>query len=366
MIGGQNNFGAGGYKGTPIERALPVFVGDKASAQETEKFVPRLTPEGVPHPAMEGLTEWFGTTEQRPGKKLPPLNGNVVVGPAKSGASVLLVHQGRPGPGGKPQIVLAVQRYGEGRSAAFTADTTNLWSLPLRGLGQDSPYNRFWGQLARWLAGADVRNRQRGAGIEALLNKTVYQLGENVRVRALVRDERGDATRYAQVSMKLKGPAADSPEQTLSLNPVETHTGMYDLTIASPHKGEYAATLTATKDGKELGRQELKFSVIPPADEILKLAANPKLLTDLAAATNGSSYDLSRLPALIDELIRSNREPVQAKQVSVPLANFVRAAMAFFGRYPEWPKKYDLPMQGALVVALLAAEWILRRRWQLP
>ena len=28
MIGGQNSFGPGGYKGTPIEKALPVTVGD--------------------------------------------------------------------------------------------------------------------------------------------------------------------------------------------------------------------------------------------------------------------------------------------------------------------------------------------------
>ena len=61
--------------------------------------------------------------------------------------------------------LLATQLYGQGRSAAFTLDTTYLWYLPLRGMGQDSPYNLLWGQLVRWLAGQDVRNRQRGAGM---------------------------------------------------------------------------------------------------------------------------------------------------------------------------------------------------------
>lgn len=156
MIGGTNSFGPGSYANTPIEKALPVFCGDTNAPQEKNEFVPRLTGNGAAHPAMEGLAEWFGVEAKAGEKNLPPLRGNVVVPKEKSGAEVLLIHYGRPGPDGKPQIVLAVQRYGQGRSAAFTGDTTYLWYLPLRGMGQDSPYNRFWGQLARWLAGAVV------------------------------------------------------------------------------------------------------------------------------------------------------------------------------------------------------------------
>src|SRR5439155_14174557 len=59
MIGGQNNFGPGGYKDTPIEKALPVFVGDTSSPQERTPFIPKLTADGLTHPAMEGLAEWF-------------------------------------------------------------------------------------------------------------------------------------------------------------------------------------------------------------------------------------------------------------------------------------------------------------------
>jgi hypothetical protein len=48
------------------------------------------------------------------------------------------------------------------------------------------------------------------------------------------------------------------------------------------------------------------------------------------------------------------------------LANTIRAVMAFTGHAPQWPRTWDLPMQGAIVVLLLAGEWILRRWWQLP
>ncbi len=365
MIGGQNSFGPGGYQGTPIENALPVFVGDLNAGQEKSEFVPRLTAEGSTHPAMEGLADWFGVEEKAPAKVLPPIRGNVVVPKPKSGAQVLLIHAGRNGPDGKPQIVLAAQRYGQGRSAAFTADTTFLWYLPLRGLGQDSPYNRFWGQLVRWLAGEDVRNRQHGAGIEGLLNKSIYQLGESVRVRALVRDEKGDATRYATVNLALK-QAGSKDERQFPLSPVGSRTGMYDVTIPNPEKGDWVAELVATKDGKELGRQTLKFTVIPPADEMLKIAANPNLLGQIAEQTRGFSYPLAQLPQLIDELIRADKTTATATQETIPLHNTIRTIVAATGSVPHWPKKYDLPMQAMLVIGLLAAEWILRRRWQLP
>lgn len=362
MIGGQNSFGPGGYAGTPIEKALPVMAGTIDSPQETTQFVPKLV--NGDHPAMEGLADWLGTLSQAPAKELPPLRGNVVVPGAKTGAEVLLVHHDRLGPDGQPQVVLAVHRYGKGRSAAFTADTTYLWYLPLRGMGQDSPYNRFWGQLVRWLANQDVRNRQRGAGLEALIGKSVYQLGETVRVRAMVRDEKGDATRYAQMSVSVRSTSRPEAKQQ-PLAPSEARTGMYDVELSSLDQGEWTAELVATKDGKELGRQTLRFTVIPPADEMLRLAANPTLMAEIAQQTRGFSYPLAQLPTLIDELIRTDPAP-QAVQRSIPLHNTVRTLLALAGRAPDWPRRYDLPVQAVLVVGLLVSEWMLRRKWQLP
>ncbi len=365
MIGGQNNFGPGGYKDKDIERLLPVFAGELTSPQEKTQFVPRLTAEGATHPAMEGLSEWFGVEGVAGTKNLPPLRGNVVVPKAKSGAQVLLFHPGRAGPDGKDQIILAVQRYGKGRTAAFTSDTTYLWYLPLAGMGQESPYKRFWGQLVRWLAGEDVRNRQHGAGVDALLNKSLYQLGENVRVRAMVRDERGDATKYAQVSLKVrKVSGKDGPGQTLA--PVEAHQGLYETTIATPDKGDWEVDIVAMKDGKELGKRTIRFTVIPPADEMLKIAANPELLVKIAGKTRGYPYELAQLPALIDELVRNEKTTTTARQETLPMSNFIRVAAAMLGRHPDWAAKFDLPVQAGLVFVMLLIEWTLRRRWQLP
>ena len=91
-------------------------------------------------------------------------------------------------------------------------------------MGQDSPYNKLWGQMIRWLAGQDVRDRQRGAGLEALLNKSNFQLGENVKVRAMVRDEHGDATKSCPGEASRVTNTADRKTQTLSMGAAEIHS----------------------------------------------------------------------------------------------------------------------------------------------
>ncbi len=363
MLGGQSSFAGGGYAGTPVEKALPVFAGDPADTQDKAPFVPQLTADAVTHPILDGLTDWFATADRAATKVLPPLNGNVVVGKPKSGAQVLMTHAGRPGADGGPEVVLAVQRYGKGRSAAFTVDTTYLWFLPLRGLGQESPYNKLWGQMVRWLAGQDVRNRGKGPGLDALLNKSTYPLGDPVRVRALVQDERGDATWYAQVTATLTG--GSRPPRRLSLQPVENQQGEYDLSVPSPGNGDYAVEVVATKDGKEIGRQKLAFAVLPPADELTRLAADPKLLADVATETHGYHYDVGQFHDFVDQLVRSDPTFGKQQERVVPLADYPRAALAVVGLDRGWSAKYDLPVQGLLAVGLLVAEWVLRRRWQL-
>jgi uncharacterized membrane protein len=370
MIGGEKNFGAGGYKDSPLEEALPVFVGGLDAGQDKEEFVPQMTAEGAVHPALAELGDWLPLPGKKAAQALAPLKGNVVVAGPKSGAQVLLVHPGSVGPDGKPQIVLAVQQYGNGRSAAFTADTTNVWFRQFRDQGQESAYNRFWGQLIRWLAGQDVRKREKGAGIEALLNKSVYPFGESAKLRVIARDEHGDTTQYATVSATLSGGGRDKPEQ-LPATPSDSQPGEYQVILPPPGEAglkpsDYTLDVSATKDNTPLGKQTLKFSVIPPEDEMLKLAANPKQMEEIATETGGYYRPLSEFPDLLDTLIQTDPAAGQVVQHTVPLSNILRLVFAWTGHDLPWPPHSDLPAQGALVVVLLAGEWVMRRKWQLP
>jgi len=371
MISGEKNFGAGGYQGSPIEKALPVYTGGLVMPLDKDEFVPLLTPEGAAHPILENLTDWFPRAGKPAAQTLSALKGNVVVQGPKAGAQILMVHPGVAGPDGKEQIVLAVQQYGKGRSAAFTAFATDVWYRQFRAQGQDNVYNRFWGQLVRWLAGQDVRNREKGAGVDALLNKLVYQFGEGVKLRAIVRDEHGDTTQFAQVSATLTGAKLAAP-LTQAIAATEGRGGAYELMLPPPGSsglapGDYTLDITATKDNATLGKQSLKFSVVPPEDEMLKIAANPAQMEQIATDSGGYHRLLAEFPELVETLIQTDpAAAAQSVQRTVPLSNTIRMIMEATGHTAPWPAHSDLPVEGLLVITLLAGEWILRRKWQLP
>ncbi len=361
MIGGKSSLGPGGFAGTPIEKILPVNVGGIDNRQNFTEFIPQISTIGENHPSMQSLGKWFNG--QPFSSLLPTLLGNVIVDQPKPGADVLLTRKTETG---ESQIVLAVQRYGKGRSAVFTADTTYRWNLPMRGMGQESPYNIFWGQLVRWLGGTDVKNRGTQPGVETIVDQSNFTIGEKVRVRALVRDQRGDATRYADVKINLsRDGASDSERISQPFTTVDGRDGMYQLLLTNLSKGNWTGEVVASKDGAELGKQPIQFSVIPPADEMFKLAANSSLMKEIAEKTGGFAYSIPQFSQLIDALNRKHASDAP-QQHTVPMHNLTRLIPATIGIYPNWPAVYDLPVQTMLVIILLAAEWVLRRKYELP
>jgi hypothetical protein len=114
-----------------------------------------------------------------------------------------------------------------------------------------------------------------------------------------------------------------------------------------------------------LGSQDLQFSIVPPADEMLKLAANPQLMTQIAQATGGFSGSLDQLPEILDALIRTDPNAHAQEEKSLPLDNFIGVIYATIGSPRTWADKFNLPMQAGLVIVFLSTEWILRRRWEL-
>ncbi len=130
-FGGYHALGPGGYGGTAIEGILPVKAGGRDIGQESEAFVPVLTPAGRDHPIFANIGKFFPTSSappQAPG--LPALDGCVRVQAARPGSMVLAVH---PALGGK-MPVLAVAPVGKGRAAVFTGDTTRNWQQVPRAL----------------------------------------------------------------------------------------------------------------------------------------------------------------------------------------------------------------------------------------
>jgi len=343
-IGGYNSFGPGGYEGTPLEAILPVSVGPRSMGQETTPFVLKLTPEGAHHPIFHGTQEFFQASSDALQERLPLLKGCNILGRARPGASVLAVHPQRTTEGG-PLIVLAVQTYGSGRTAAFAADTTYQWYLPYRALGRESPYIKFWSQMVRWLASKEIKEQSTEPGMDLVVLKPFYQPGEKVLLRAKVRAEEGRATNFATVTGVLLGPEGERKPLALALGP--GGGGVYETELDPPDPGAYRATVEARKDDRPIGIADVRFTVGRPNQEFDRLGIDRALLKNLAQATGGVYYE----PANFGDLVERLRGRVTSENVHRELG--IQTVPGLFGI-----------LFGAFL-ALVTGEWVLRKYYQL-
>jgi len=346
MLGGQRSLGPGGYGGTPMETLLPVRLGSRTIGQVNEPFQMELTREGRAHPIFEGTESFFVPAEATRGRALPTLRGCTRVGEPKAGAQILADRPAPGGAGGALLPVLVVQAYGKGRSMVFTADTTWQWYLQLRPLGAETPYVKFWGQAIRWLAGLDVKKKQAGAGLTLYTDRRLYQPSEPVKIRLLARDDLGQAANRATITVTVlpSGQGQTAPA-TLQLPHIAGSAGEYASEFAPPAPGPYRVRASGIQDDIPLGQPvETSFRVGKPNLEYQRLGMNESLLRRVADVTGGKYYPLVQVEQLARSLHRRQVERSVSKA------------------YRLWSAPYFF----LAFVAFVTAEWILRRRKQMP
>ena len=337
MLGGYHSLGPGGYAGTPLGDALPARLGSRQIGQFTEPFLPVLTPDGLRHPILAGIGDFFPTRQGEakiPG--LPPLDGCTRVEGARSGATVLATLPLEAG--GMP--VLAVEPLDRGHTAVFTADTTRKWQQGPRALGRESPFVRFWGQMVRWLAGR-TETVEAQASVVAATDKAAYEPGETVHLTAVVRDKQGQGAAGATVTASVKGPRETAERVVLSAVPGPA--GHYAGAVEPRAAGSYEVAVEARLGELNLTAEKLAVEVGRPNLEFERLDLDEKMLTAIAAATGGRYVHISAADHLLEQLDRSQRKKT-----------------VFVEQRLYWP-----PGFWALFVAVLTTEWVLRKKYQL-
>ena len=348
-LGGTHSFGPGGYAGTDIEDILPVHMGGRDAGQENAPFFMRVTPEGQSHPIFSGYADFFMEGSPKASMRELRLRGCSTVLRKKPAATVLASNMRRRNADG-PLIVLAVQPYPRGRTAALTIDSTWLWYRPLRGMGKQSPFVKFWGQLVRWLAGHDQMKRAGGSGIVAYTDKHFYEPGEKPRFYARITDKEGKATPFASVRLALTR-LKDKNVSQHQLPYIDGTYGDYELEVGGLDPGKYTGSVTATITDPVTKKREalgdavaLTFRMSRPNKEFEDLDVNDRLLDRIAEATGGKRYTLLSIDQLAHELRRRSRET------------------GVYTEWPNWQRGSALLVPFLAVVAMLTGEWILRKR----
>jgi uncharacterized membrane protein len=356
MIGGQRSFSLGGWGETSLARMLPVDLAKVNPPEVNTKFVPQLTAEGSASAILRNITEFFRSPTGASGSKaLPELLGCVALAGPKAGAEVLLVHPMEK-INGKPAVVLAVQQYGKGRTGAFAADTTIQWTTAMAAMGKDSPYNRFWGQMVRWLAGQEDMTKKGGPSVTAMLAKDRFEVNEVVPLRSAVADKDGQSTAYANpVWAEVTSP--DGKTERAAMTAVKEQVGMYEGTYRPQLAGAYKIVFHAAKDKLDLGKDETGFSINQAAAENERTAADAGTMEEIARLTHGHSpVGISGVAKLADAL-----------NADVPKEDTItKTSYGLSSLRVERPVTVTLGHVAAvLFFGAVAVEWLLRRKWQL-
>jgi len=271
--------------------------------------------------------------------RLPPLYWWFPVLKAKPGAIVLARHDD-PREAVEPygrRPVLAVHRYGAGRVLFLAADETHRW----RGTAENV-FDRFWVQTTRFLLEGrlgGVRRRFR-----VYLDRELVDLGDAVRISAEVFDASFEPSDAESVSVTVNGPEL---QQDLKLEPVEGKPGHYAGSFAPPAVGDYELRATAAEfRGEGPEAPSATFRAEEPHREMGDVRADRPLLKDLAARTRGVAAEIYEIGKLGEpQLIPPASERVVTQGRPVPL--------------------WDTWTTVIVILSLLCAEWILRKRYRM-
>ena len=335
MLGGTLAFGQGGYAGTPIEEILPVSLRSDRNDYRpgTQRMV--LTEEGKSHPITRLSPD--ASENQRIWDMLPELDALNVVGPAKPGATVLGISSGRADDRSAAPL-LAMQRFGEGRTLALMSDYVWKWNFQMAGrLDSNQYYLQFVRQMVRWLIRDPVLKQ-----VRIMADASEFPVGSEVTGTLQVLQDDYRPAETATLSTKLRTPKGT--EVPMQYVPTGT-AGEYRYRFRADEEGIYELDVQAQVGGKTHEANRLLLRVQRPGDENPERGAHA-LLRDIAERTGGTFFALD--------------DPARPSVASVS---------EFFGGTPSYKvlEETRLRLRETLplflvVLGVLALEWWWRRR----
>ncbi len=335
LVLGGRSFAKGGLSGTALEEALPVELNDRrgglvrssGSGDLPAHNRMRLTPEGESHPIMR-----LGASPDETRKlwsALPALAASAALGGPRPGATVLAL---TTAPGGGVFPVVAVQRYGQGRSMVFAGEASWRWKMLVA--STDRSYEFFWRQSARWLSSATPDP-------VAITLPDAPEPGDAISVDVDARDAAFAPVADATVEATLTLPGGAT--QPITLRHADPAGGRYTAALGPEQPGLYRVHAEARRGSTMLGAAD-KWMYVGGVDREF---ADPRLNEGFlrrVARNSGGRYvrasDASRIVSWLQTTVPQNAAPE---------------------RRDLWHE----PWAFALVILLLSAEWILRRRWGL-
>jgi hypothetical protein len=299
----------------------------------------RLTAEGEASPVMAVLNDPALNRKLWPAlPHLSRIHRNVVL---KKGAQALLVTDDAAA-----SPVVVAMPFGAGR--VFYVGTDESWRWRDR-LG-DRVHQTFWLQVLRW--GLGMRLRGHDPRLQVAVDRSVMAPEEqaDVRARATLADGAA-ATGNLVVAIELLddagNPVAGTEKRVVEMVPMGENPSLHQVAVAGLGEGRWR--LRFTSDHPQLEDLVVDRELIVRRDlgrEGVELSADPALLERMAAATGGRVGGLHQVPDVVADLL-APLKPRRRQQI-------------------ETRSLWDGYLVLQVIVGLLLAEWIWRRRQGMP
>lgn len=245
---------------------------------------------------------------------------------------------------GQPPIYLATQFYGAGRSAYLGGG--ELWRIREEG---DYYFDRLYTKLVRWISqGRLLLDSDRGV---LLVDREKAVLGEQVMLRAVLKNERYEPLLQSEVVVRLTDPVQNNVPITLRPLPDGSQPGVYSGQFSVLVPGDYTAQLQLDGIGSdEVLTASVRATV--PALEMQNAERNDKLLQTLAVDSGGKYW-----PGI--DLALQNNESGRPELLAAITA---QDQVAYLPGTPD--REFQLRWLGwlmTLIAVSLTLEWFTRR-----
>ena len=332
VLGGRNAFAEGGYEGTRLAEALPVFLDDEIS-RSSEPYYGELfvtpTRTGLAHPTTQ-LGEDNEEAVRERWESLPPLTTLNPITRLKPGATGLLM--GGTEEDRNRQIVLAFHRYGRGKVAAFPIQDSWIWQMHADISLEDQTHETFWRQLLRWLTDGVPTQ------VAAQSEREVVEPGQPVNLTVEVGDSAYVEVNDGNVYAVVRGPSGDSV--TVPLDWDVEQDGRYNGAFPTSGAGLYEVSVHASRGADTIGTALTYVNVAASDDEYFDASMRGTTLRRVADQTGGRFYT----PETVSDL----PEDISLTGAGVTLT--------------EERDLWDMPILLFLVLFLMAGEWGYRRK----
>ena len=327
FLGGRMSLSDGGWGASRINELLPTFLPLGRNNFHRNAATVELTAAGA-ESAITRLVD-DPTKNMERWKKLAYLADYQNAGSPKPGALVLAqMNVDR-----RKLPLLVTQGYGHGRTAILATGGTWRWQMS-EALG-DPSHNLFWQQLIRWLV-TDSPGK-----VTASVSSHLLMDDEKIQLTAVVRDLQFQPAVSSHVTAHILGPQGTN--SFIDLSPLQGIPGKYAAAWDAEKSGGYLAEVMATDTAskQELGRDTLTFRREDGVAEDFHTEQNRQLLQLLSTETGGRHWE----PDAINDL---------PKNIS-----YSEAGISVRTTNPLW----NMPVVFLVLLSLLSAEWLLRRRW---